>query len=370
MNYIVEHPDSAFLYFLMLIFSVLFAFIAQRVKSRKVANLFVTFVILILAIPAGLRGDFVGIDTLAYVRGIESANPNYLGEPLYKFFDYGFQLLIKALVFLVGEPHYVLLIISLITVTLIIRTLWFFKDKVSFSLSVFLYFTMHHYFEIYNISRQWLAVAVTFYAVRYLLSSKYITYCCFVFVAATLHASALVCLTFIPLHMLIVKKSPLKYKIMLIIATVTFALFFNSIMDVLGFSSVLEKYQHLYLQDDNKITNFGYLFFVRLLAIITALWFLVSRKYKFEDVNFAKSIITLSFVGTVGAMLGYVYLFADRIAIYATVFEVILFSMLSNSRSFPILIKVALTVLGVYLLYQGLAGSAQGQMPYKLFLMD
>ena len=364
MSYLYEHLGSTFFYSLILIFSVLFAFLAQIVKSKSVGNILVTFVTLTLALPAGLRDVSVGIDTPNYFLIINSADKFYIGELYYTYYEIGFQWVIKSLISILKDPHYVLMVIALVTITLIVRTLWFFRDRISFSLSVFLYVCMQ-YFSSYNTSRQWLAIAISFFATRYLFDGKYLKFSILVLVSSLFHGSALICLLFIPLHMLMVKKITLKYKIFTILLLVTFTLFNNYILDILGVTSTLEKYQY-YLDGGSQTNGIGIMFIIRLLAIVTAIWLLVTNRYKFKDKNFIKTIIALYILGLFSMFLGYLFIFAVRLGAYANIYGIILFSMIAKSP-FAVLIKPTVVLIGLYLFFSGLSNSSQGHMPYKVF---
>ncbi|CRK80176.1 EpsG family protein [Neobacillus massiliamazoniensis] len=363
MSYIASYPYSTIFYTFILIFSVLFAFLAQIVAKRVSANIMIGIIVLILSITAGLRSSMVGLDTMQYIRIIESTSSTYSGELYYRYFEIGFQILIKILMFLVKEPHYVLLLISLITNSLIIRTLWFFREKISFSLSIFCYITMF-YFETYNILRQWLAIAIIFFAIRYLLKSRYVLFLIFVIIASTIHYSAIISLVFIPIHLFIKKK--LSFNIILtFLITIPLALF--------GMKTFIGNYSY-YLNSNisfgSKNINFGLSFIVNLGIIIFSLFLYLKKEYKFSDSNFQKQIIFICLIGQLMSILGYIYMFAGRIASYATVYQIILFSMMSKTKTLSIIIKFVIVLLGLYLFYTGLNISSQGQMPYKLSIFD
>lgn len=150
------------LYSIILIISVSFSYIAQNSRSKTISKIFVVLVIIILSLIAGLRDVSVGIDTHAYIRAIISASYTYSGELFYRYYEIGFGILLKTLVYILKDPHYVILFISIVTNALIIKTLWRYRGDYSFSFSIFLYYTLY-YFETFNISRQYLAISIIFW---------------------------------------------------------------------------------------------------------------------------------------------------------------------------------------------------------------
>src|SRR5699024_10351989 len=115
-------------------------------------------------------------------------------------------------------------VLAFATNYLIVKSLWHFKDKVNFTLSTFLFFTIY-YFQTYNITRQWLAIAIVFFAIKYLFSNKYIKYLLIVLVASTIHSSAIITLSFIPLHVWVTRKLSKKYKFFIFLLLFTMFIF-------------------------------------------------------------------------------------------------------------------------------------------------
>jgi len=347
--------------------SVLFAFIAQNSKSKTTKKFFVTLVILSLAIPAGLRDISVGLDTWSYIRAIQSASFSYSGELFYTYFEGGFSLIIKALAYVFNEPHYVILIIALVTNTLIIKTLWAFKDKYSFSFSVFLYYSLY-YFESYNILRQYLAMSIIFYGMRFILDRRYVTFSVLTLLASSIHGAAIIGLLFIPVHVLVEKKMLLKHKILFSILIFSIAIFSGKIVSILGINSTIEKYLTYYIRREvNQNINIGFFFLLRIAIVFFSLFIL--NKKGFSDYRFSKYIIFLNFLGTILTMGGYIYRFAGRLGTYAMIAEIILWSMLIGIKykSLAILLRFGIILLSLYLFYNNLNGSTQGHMPYKMF---
>lgn len=362
------YPYSAIVYVFVLLHIVFLAFLAEISDSKGLGHIFVSVLILSLGLFAGLRDVSVGIDTQSYYMAILSASPGYSGEQFYNYFEIGFVLLLKGLIFLVKDPHCVILLVSLMIHTLMIETLWSYKNNVSFSFSVFLYYTMY-YLETYNVMRQWLAIAIIFFALRYLLEDKYIKFVCFLLIATTMHSSAIICIVFIPIHMLIVHKVPLKYKVLIGVSIIVYLFFSNYFFTVLGLESVFDRYKHYYVGGTAAV-SFGFYFVLRLCIVLFALFLLKQTSCTLQQSIFIKNIIALTFLGTLLTMTGYVIRYADRLGTYAVVYEIMLWPLLTKSKQMPALaalFKLVAILLALYVFYVGLKGSSQGQMPYRLF---
>lgn len=234
------------LYLFILLVSVLISFIAQNSKHKIISNLFLFLLILILSSLAGLRDISVGKDTWAYIRAINSASNSYSGELFFTYFEFGFGVLIKILIAILREPHYVILFISFITNTLIIKTLWRYRQNYSFSFSVFLYYTLY-YFETFNILRQYLALSIIFWGIKFLFEKKHIKFVIVTLVASSMHVSAIIAITFLPIHILVEKKMMLKHKILILFSLIGFLFFSNYIMDL-----------NWFIFYDRKISDFLY----------------------------------------------------------------------------------------------------------------
>ncbi|OME82138.1 hypothetical protein BK120_15820 [Paenibacillus sp. FSL A5-0031] len=362
MNFIVSFPYSAIFYSGILFFCVIFSLLAQFSNRKLFARYMIMFVVLTLSIVAGLRGSMVGKDTWAYLQIIESTSISYSGELFYQYTEQGFQILIRLLMFVLNEPHYVLFSIALLTNSLIISTCWIFRERMNFALSVFCYITMF-YFETYNISRQWLAIAIIFFAFRYLIRSKYGVFIAFIIIAFSIHNSAIICLLFIPIHMFFMKKLPIIYALIIILSLI----FSGKILNITGISSTIENYGYYINEIGSTNGNFGLLFLARLGIFLFAIFLYLKNEYKYEDNIFQKQIIAVSFLGLLMSILGYMYMFAGRIATYATVFQILLFAMISRTKTFSFISILMIIILGIYLFYGGLNNSSQGQMPYKFF---
>ena len=149
---------------------------------------FVWIVILALSFVAGLRDVTVGLDTANYARNFDAIAYGY---PQYAYgFEPSFRLICGILLKLCGSKTALFVLFSILTNALILLRFWDFRHMGSFPWMVADYFFVFYFFG-FNILRQMCAVAIVFWATRWLQRRKYFTYLFFVLVAYFFHHSAI-----------------------------------------------------------------------------------------------------------------------------------------------------------------------------------
>ncbi|QUH25040.1 EpsG family protein [Serpentinicella alkaliphila] len=367
MSYITEFPLTTLLYVFMLSMVLINSYLAMHIKGRRSKRIFLLLVIVLLSALSGLRDSTVGNDTWVYIRAIESAKLNYSGELFYNYYDFGFQLLIKSLVNIFNDPHIVILIISFLINSLVILALWNFRTYINFSISVFLYYTIY-YFESFNIMRQWIAVALVLYGLNYLINNCRNKYIFTVILATSIHFSAIISLTFVPLYDIVVKKTVLKKKIIYVFSTFIFSVITYYISLQIGLLSEFEAKYHYYFQNFTlENIQIGFFFIIRLIVILYSIYVLKVNISKSNDKELIRFFIFLTLIGTSLTMVGYAVTYVGRIGLYAMVCEVLLLSMIAKNRSHSIMLKVLIIGIGLYVFVNSLMLSGQGHVPYSTF---
>lgn len=213
-------------YFLFPLSLVLF----QRLDRFKIYRL-VVFAMLVLFF--GLRSLNVGTDTILYFRMYQnillfSKEPGYLF--LMKVANF-VHLNYNAFLVLVGVIIYGLILISI-------------KEySKSFSLSVFCLICLGFFASSMNVMRQYLAIAISFFAFRYIQRGQILKYILFILLAAMFHFSSLAMVLYYPLLRLLRSKRVLYF--FLIAMLPTLLVFFVgklhlSLLDILGYGHYLE----------------------------------------------------------------------------------------------------------------------------------
>lgn len=170
----------------------------DKVASQRNVGFLITF--LILAFFASVR-DGVGCDYESYVmhiQRIQMGNQNYM--------EIGFQWVCRQIAKIDSNPRLVIIIFAVATCFFYLRAIWDQSEDPLFS--VFLFLTWGYYFMTFNTIRNYFALAVAVFAIKYLDKKKYIHFILLIIVSSLFHKSALVC---IPLYLLATKKYRLKH---------------------------------------------------------------------------------------------------------------------------------------------------------------
>lgn len=140
----------------------------------------------VLFLLAALRIE-VGNDYGTYVTTChEIYNNGYVvTEP-------GYNLSVKILYFLSGKEDYLLMFAFYAFVTLFIFMKAMYEQSKSFTLSFFLFMTLGIYFRTFNTVRYYFVLAITLYALRYVIKKEYGKFILLIILAATFHKSVLV----------------------------------------------------------------------------------------------------------------------------------------------------------------------------------
>ena len=104
-------------------------------------------------------------------------------------FELGYLILNKITKLLINDSQVIFLITSLIVLILIVRTVYKYSSKLE--LSMYLFINLYFYYESLNIIRQYIAIAVMFYAVKYVYNRNFIKYILCILVASLFHTSAI-----------------------------------------------------------------------------------------------------------------------------------------------------------------------------------
>ena len=216
--------------YLVFALAMLLAFLAER--GNKMSCL--VLLILVLSCFVGLRSRSVGIDTDMYYQQFERLSRGIFSPNV----EIGFQLICYPLLKIMKTEHLILLF-SLITNCLIMARLWSLREKASFFLMSMLYIFLL-YPETANIMRQYLAIAVVFYASIYVEKKRPVVFSLWIVVAIAIHRSALLGLSYYPLYFWVSHKDLNKKAMLglsvLIVAPMAVAIFLQR------FSGNLSKY--------------------------------------------------------------------------------------------------------------------------------
>lgn len=295
---------------IVILIAFILSYFAQKYNNRKI--LFCVFIWLSLC--CGLRNEFIGNDTSNYITFFYDIK--YFG--VFYGSDIGFSILSYILMYMFNNPYILLLIYSLITNYFIIYRLWDFRNKASFSLMILIY-SIIYYPYCFNIVRQFLAIALIFWATKYLEQKNYKKFMLINFIAVTFHTTAIIGLISLLIEEDFVKIIN-KYKKHFIIFLLIF-----SFLILIFFSSNIYKYLSYFL-----LINFNLhsMIIFKLFCVLMICFINYYQDKKIEP--FYKNcivqlrnnkIMLYYFIGLILSLSGMFYDYMNRIGFYFLMFE-------------------------------------------------
>lgn len=103
----------------------------------------------------------------------------------------GFNYLVKLVYTLAGHENYILVFAIFAFATIFIFMKAMYQESDSFVLSIFLFMTLGIYFRTFNTMRYYLVLAVSLYALRYVVRKQYFRFIIIICIAALFHKSVL-----------------------------------------------------------------------------------------------------------------------------------------------------------------------------------
>ncbi|KAB7640216.1 EpsG family protein [Bacillus sp. B3-WWTP-C-10-D-3] len=304
-------------------------------------------IFLSLWLVSGFR-YMVGTDFNAYNLYFENLGSYNLKYPYY---EKGYYVLNYVIKLLMDNSQYIFLATSFITIFLITKTLKDYSN--SYILSVFLFVTMYFYYNSFNLVRQYLVVAILFYAIKYILNKSFKKYLLVITIASFFHITAL---AMIPFYWILRKKfSNLMYLFMLAVS-VCLSLFTTNIVNLVA--SIFGKFSvyNNYLVEGSSTKSI-------ILITSAIILFSLINKNKLSRIN-ENSIIYINgvYFALVFSVIAIGNILFFRVAIYFYIYSLLLiplFLAAIDKKLRPViytLIFMILTAYHYYLLFNNNAG--------------
>ena len=329
-------------------------------KRSKVA-FFLSAVILILF--SGLRDISVGIDTQFYYRDlskIQNGIEVYISGKAY--------VEIARLLFLVvSNPAIIIFIISLFTIGLFYIGFWKMKDMYSLSWMV-LIFICFYYARSMNIARQYLAWAIIFYALSYLIKKKYTFFAIFVLIAVGIHVSAICAFAILGIYMLRDKQNSVK-KIMLML--------FLALAGPIGLMLVLPKLEKMAeTYSGFGSIQLGFLGFFKF-AVVLGIVLLNNNRISFSinskkitriDSRLDNTAAIVYLIGILFDSLTYFSSYISRVGLYFLSFEFLFWGQVLKNKNNALVYKMLLLLMLIYIYANTIIGDGYGLFPYSTII--
>lgn len=310
----------------------------------------------------------VGTDWANYVMWFNEIDRN----PSMKFesqkSELGYFWLTKLIVFIGGSYHMLFFVVAAISWAFLFKSL---HCKVVPFLLYFL-FTDEYFFSSMNIVRQFLALSIFVYSVKFLAERNFFKYLLWISVATFFHYSASV---LIILYLLPYEKLYNRIVWLLLFVVSTLLTNIPGIIDqVLGLFikiasvvPVLEHYIGYILKDkfdaSRANVNFGYLF-----RVLVSIYVIISSRQVVSNYPKAKVYFILFFLGAIIYNLFYMYPLVTRFNHYLTIMRplavgLVIFNSFQNRKGMLIALGIMILYLFLYIVMitQGVSNSS----PYR-----
>ena len=334
------------IYVITFIFSILFTYFAQcmfsnkkgtKDSSRKIIGIICSIiVILIMSFLAGVRDDTIGADIQVYMKPIfERAQLRLPFGEFYKLSsstEFLYNLLSYVGALITNNFNVFMFIVELIIVSLVFATIYYYRDKSPMWVGMMIFLLMY-YNRSLNLVRQSIALAITFYAFKYLRERNTIRYFLTITIAVLFHNSAIIAGIMYFVYHLIKNQKTSKAKIFFLTILICLLLVnYGSILKIFIDVGILPAKYSRYIPTG----EIDFVVSESLMKIILMLPILCYRKslckYN-EDNEFIIFMIIIDFIlMQAGSLSGY----AQRIAFYFGYYYILiipqLYKVLSKKR--------------------------------------
>ncbi len=339
--------------------------ILTRLAEKKDSKLLFAIAALLLIGVTGLRAEQVGIDTQNYYHQFRLIAKDSV---FVSFKEIPFIYLCK---FLIGafNNHWVLIFVfSAITGIMLMWRLWELRDRASLSLMVILFLTFHLSASM-NIMRQYIAIAIVFFATRYLEKRQYIKFLIGVAIGCCFHLSAILGVGLIPILVLSSNEVKNKYfKLLLLVATI-------GPLGILFALDKIDQYSFFLETKSDRTIGIG---LIAKLVLLVLFWIRCVRTCKSkEQKSFLIFLCLTDAINIALSTLGYFLIYMDRVALLFAFAEIVLYSIMFYypSKGGIILLNgkrisffaVPIIVLILYVLFQTIVNDGHGIFPYLTF---
>lgn len=265
-----------------------------------------------LIIVSGFR-YMIGTDYYNYIRSYEWSQSlslttiDYFDEP-------GRYIIMLVSRMIYNDPVTFFVISAIITITLVIRTIWRYSEDIQLSVALYIFIGAWH--GSFNGIRQYIAASILFAGHRLVYERKFWKYLIVVLIAMAFHRTSIVML---PLYFILSRELNWKTVIELIIGIIVIRLSYDNLLSTMAFfkGSTYDTYSNMaYMNRDVNL--------IRVLVVLAPL-IIPLLGYKTETINDKETRFYIMWVLVAGGLMigtsGSAYL--ARITIYANMCTVI-----------------------------------------------
>lgn len=349
-------------------------YFSHRQNKRK-ASLFFSLAVLIVSVLAGVRDLEVGSDIWTYgewafnAAKIDSDFFSYISgqsdlEPLYSIF-------VWIIARFATDSHWLYFFTGLITYYFVMRGIRNYEDQVSVTLA-WLAFLFLYYGDTLNAMRQFIAIAIAFWSLKFAFEGKYKKYLVTTIIATLFHYTAILSFLILGIILFLKKKDTVLRRVFVVSSVAVATVMYSQLLEILiGIGFVTEKYSRYYASDVNLSLNpvLLRLPFLLIIAIFYRRFCNGEKKYtrKFESTSEADIIVMMLIIDIlVSAMRGTVstlYRAAFQFGIYRTIGYSRICSVLKKNDRFVFIILLVIYLIIIWI-YQNVMQGNNDIYPY------
>ena len=342
----------------MTIYIVCYAFVylllykIDNVKNNKsVKALRIILAILVLSFLACCRDITVGSDTRGYAYNtyIKAKNSNIAQWTRYvnkSYIEPGYLYMVYFSAKIFGSFSGVLFVTALIINGGVIIGLYRVRQHISFDIGVLVYCFLFFQYTL-NGMRQWLAIAVIIFGIKYLYEKNALKFGITIAVAVLFHMTAIVAVTLYILMLIVPNEGKILRRVMIVFAMIVFILSYQSVMDLLINNGFIDSRFEYYVEGNTV----SFAFTETIIRIPTILLCIVYYKNMKIEGNHHEYWFLILIVDLILSQLYSVMVFASRLAMYFTIariFELSIACKLKVRESKIIRLMVILYIVALW----------------------
>lgn len=210
---------SVIIYALTFVISLFFINLYKKVEIKEYKKEKIIKILCLIGamLPPILLAAFrygVGVDFHTYVTNYNYFSNEFSLDKVFNSYQEPFSVILYFLAKVIFNNSAGFFLLSSLIITLFtVLGIKSYKNKISMTIALFIYY-MFYYQISYNAVRQCIALAIVFFAYKYVIERKPIKYFIYVIVAGLFHKTAFICLIF---YFLGVKKETKKSRVIDII---------------------------------------------------------------------------------------------------------------------------------------------------------
>ena len=294
-----------------------------------------TIIFILLWLVSGFR-EGVGTDYYPYVQYFYKTKVYTLfNNP----FEWGFYILNKLVNILTGNPRFIFLIVSFFTLFVINKAIL--NHSVNYYFSILLFINLYFYFNSLNIMRQFIAIAIVLYSLRYIYERNLKKFSVLILAASFFHFTSVV---FWFAYFVVNKK----YKIY-----TYFSGALLSILLVFLFPYIAEILTHFMPRYEAYLTNMFEQFSstsVILIILSTLIFtFLLHRNSEWDSEEIV--LFNLVYIGLIFNIAAYYNFLFYRISLYFYIFIILLIPKLVHQVNEKYKNAISIVIISLSMLY-------------------